>query len=576
MGSRVGVRLVANIAGRVAKGVQHSWPCQLDASSREFALQRQWQAALPLLVALQEMDTVPSIDTCGSLISACEREYLWQQALALLQSASLWGLEVGVIPYSATVSACGKGSAWLLATDLFHEMQTASVSPNVITYNSLINACEKSRHWELALTWLSAVLHGGIRPSTVTFNTAISACSKGKHWERALQVLGTMLAHTITPNAITFSSVITGLQRGPQASRAVSVLLACKESSMLLDTVAWNTTIGACEKAQEWRCALWMFQHMYSEGPAPDEVSLNTTISALETRQQWRHALWLMAAARGKHVHPDTITYNAVMGTCEGCSQWEAVVALWDDLRQGTTTSSPSIVSFNVALTACGQALRWRAALELLSAMGNQDCWPNAVTLGACVQLLELTGQHPWQYPSLRQLLRAAATDRARHILGPGPALAATGASAAVAAACRHGGAENALQGTPLWHRASGELHKALLRCAGAVKWSSRQARVQCPVLEEAFVLGGVMARIFDGALSESRSWQHLARATLCADLQRQAQWGGDSWEAPSMGNLVTWSSHRLYRETQRPLCIDSGSMVQARPAGRRSCHLAN
>jgi len=479
-----------------------------------------------------------------------------------------------VIPYSATISACGKGSVWMLATALLHDMQAATVSPNVITYNSLINACEKSCHWEFALTWLSAVLHGDFRPTTVTFNTAISACSKGKRWERALQVLGRMLAHTTAPNAITYSSVITGLQKGPQASRAVSVLLACKESRIQLDTVAWNATISACEKAQDWRCALWMFQHMYREGPAPDEVSLNATISALETRQQWQHALRLMAAAREQHLHPDTITYNAVMGTCEGCSQWEAVLALWNDLRQSSTKSAPSTISFNVALTACGQALRWHAALELLSAMATQGCWPNAVTLGACAQLLELTGQYPWQHASLRQLLRAAATDRTRCTLGPGLTPAATtGASAAVAAACRHGGVANTLQGSPLWYRASGELCKALLRSAEATGGSSRQAHVQCPVLEEAFVVGGVMVRLFDGAFSKSKSWQHLAQATLCANLQHQAQWGGASWEAPSMGNLITWSSHKLYGATRRPLCVDSGSMVQAMPVGHRSSY---
>jgi len=100
-------------------------------------------------------------------------------------------------------------------------------------------------------------------------------------------------------------------------------------------------------------------------------------------------------------LEPNTITYNAAISACGQGGQWERALPLLEGMKERGL--EPDIITYSAAISACGKDGQWERALALLEEMKKRGLEPNNITYSAIIEALPVS-----ELDKTRDVLRKA------------------------------------------------------------------------------------------------------------------------------------------------------------------------
>eukprot|EP00913_Durusdinium_trenchii_P001150 g1058.t1 len=199
----------------------------------------------------------------------------------------------------------------------------------------------------------------------VTFASIASSCAKARQWRHELRLLSSLWGSACELDAITFNAITSGLPESQAWSKGQHLL--SKVQFLLLQV---------------------------------NEISYHAAISCQEF---WRRAINLCGKLREDGLKPNIVTCNSISSTCQ--AEWQQVMLALNTFAD--IGLELDIISFNVAISACGMKTLWELAWSLfqeLSASGMADPYTFTTMIKTCA------ATHWWHVLSLLE---------ASHSLGP-------------------------------------------------------------------------------------------------------------------------------------------------------------
>ena len=91
-------------------------------------------------------------------------------------------------------------------------------------------------------------------------------------------------------------------------------------------------------------------------------------------------------------IKPNTIVYSAAISACGAAGEWEAALGLLQQM--GTRGIPRNTICYNAAIQACGNGLAWQQALTLFDRMKAAGVERDRVTHNLVVKACERAGQY--------------------------------------------------------------------------------------------------------------------------------------------------------------------------------------
>ncbi|CAK9095803.1 unnamed protein product [Durusdinium trenchii] len=332
---------------------------QATSKLKAFSTSHQWTKALDLLALLRcSTGPKPNMITCNAASSACVH-HGWSWALHLLVSAQAARLRSDLVSCNVALKARAQ---WVDAMASLEQMCRSQTRPDLISYNSLVHQLEATQ-WSRALgIW--GEIQADVR-DVVTFASIASSCAKARQWRHELRLLSSLWGSACELDAITFNAITSGLPESQAWSKGQHLL--SKVQFLLLQV---------------------------------NEISYHAAISCQEF---WRRAINLCGKLREDGLKPNIVTCNSISSTCQ--AEWQQVMLALNTFAD--IGLELDIISFNVAISACGMKTLWELAWSLfqeLSASGMADPYTFTTMIKTCA------ATHWWHVLSLLE---------ASHSLGP-------------------------------------------------------------------------------------------------------------------------------------------------------------
>ncbi|CAE8585905.1 unnamed protein product [Polarella glacialis] len=319
------------------------------------------------------------------------RQTRWQESIALLDSIQSVSLEPGVVSYNAAITACGRGKQWEKALDIMTTMRQRGVPPEVVTFTAAINACGKCDHWAGALSLFRALESQSLdtqcpRESPPMGEGArslqLEVCATAEHCyfgigEDVVTFSSEIKQRGLELGLITYSACMSACSRGQEWRHALALLQEAKKlKSSQPDVVCFNVALNALERSRQWQLALSLFAEMVEHGPSPTVVTYSEAIGACASGRRWELALHLLSQ--------DVIAVSTCMGALEEAGRWELSLDLFQEMEKRLLT--PSVITFNAAISAAKKGELWQRCLQLLVDIGGRGYNPAIQACSDCGQ----------------------------------------------------------------------------------------------------------------------------------------------------------------------------------------------
>ncbi|CAK9091913.1 unnamed protein product [Durusdinium trenchii] len=216
-------------------------------------------------------------------------------------------------PRDRTLQACAKATEWDQALDLWcrlireplcdhHERRCALTA----LLNSLANASTESRVHVEAL--MCSELQRGWPPEGLpAFKIGLRVIADTAEWQRSVALLKRQA------DSASYTIVINATAQGTEWKLALE-LLKQAEMACAVDGSAVNLAMNACVQASHWTKALHLLKRLQPLGSAAGAL--------LQYCRCWvckRYAVGALPLA----AQPSLISYNVAMSACEKASRWE-------------------------------------------------------------------------------------------------------------------------------------------------------------------------------------------------------------------------------------------------------------
>eukprot|EP00438_Fugacium_kawagutii_P000624 Skav224346 [mRNA] locus=scaffold2411:209127:210892:- [translate_table: standard] len=259
---------------------------------------------------------------------------------------------------------------WVKAQVLLDDMARCQVISNEVTLNTCARAYRLAGQWRQVL----GLWNQGHQADLISLTLMAGASEQGNRWDLALQFLD--LAAGMQPDLMFYNTVMSACVAADQW-RGVLHLLGARASKDSLSTVSFNLTITAVsEGTGGWRLALKLLDFTRTSWCSPDLYSFNGCLGACAS-QAWRNAVALL----GRSWQPDVVTY----GVLAKMEAWQLASLALGRAKERKGQLQLSIVSFNSAISACGKALQWLRAMDLLREALRRRIQSNDLTYGATI-----------------------------------------------------------------------------------------------------------------------------------------------------------------------------------------------
>ena len=394
----------------------------------------EWQKALSVLGKCHLLCLEATAVSAGAALAACKKGAVWQAALALLRLGSRvglntmlgcasawqlgmclaanffqWHLQPDLVSVNTLLASDGDGVSWRGTLKLAEQLQAQISRPNdLITCNAAIHL-RSSGGWKPTLQLFEEVTWTSLHPSAVTFTEVLSACGAHARWRHASALFGQMIWRRLEPNTITLNTLTSACGSGSWRQ----ALLA--RSAETANVVSYGAALNAFEKKRKWRPALALIASLRLQNLQVNCITLTTLVRALGSCGRWQHAAFSLQLP----MDLDPSTLAAMTHACEEATVWvQALECLGDGSRlklplpasvvnAAISACAPSTwqraqqlfgslaslqrteITFNAAISAAAQGLRWRDALLLLAGMDTLSMESNDISFSASINACE-------------------------------------------------------------------------------------------------------------------------------------------------------------------------------------------
>ncbi|CAJ1396391.1 unnamed protein product [Effrenium voratum] len=339
-----------------------SWPAAMallqHTQAQQLQLDRQlfgsisralpWQRGAAALSALAWRHLAADGANRATALGAAAKATCWEWCLGRLG-------RVGISGHNTVLSALR--GRWALALDRVRWMETRALRPDQVSRNVLSNALPR---WRLALFHADLEAYSG---AGAPWRHSLALLARGAGlvpaapWRRALQ----LWACRLQPEQVAFSALLSACGSAGQWPTARGLLAAARLED--LDEVSFGAAISACAAGRQWQLALALLQDMLRLSVAPNRVAINAAASACERGGRWRRAGAVLGSLAEARSGPDAVSFNVALSAAQKAQFWRLPCLLLE--RMGLQSHSDAI-SFDTAILACSNGLRWPEAVAVL------------------------------------------------------------------------------------------------------------------------------------------------------------------------------------------------------------------
>ncbi|CAK8999984.1 Pentatricopeptide repeat-containing protein At2g31400 [Durusdinium trenchii] len=352
-----------------------------------------WQASLQLLSSAQHAKLTPDVVMVSAGIDACDAGRNWQGAVHFLELMKAWAVRPNPITYTNLLSACGSCGQWPVALALISTM----TSPNTVSCGAGISSL--GSQWQVAIQLMKWMQGLHVQQNTATYNSLIKVCGAGGALEVGLNLLDDMRAEKVLPNALTFTSLMSAVGSSQEWMRAMDLAKLMQSSKVSINLITRNSLINALSQGSAWQTALTILVQTLSSCQATDSASFHAVIRAADVASKWPLALVVLAEMPKRHIEGCLVCCSSAMRACR--SEWQVVMALLASVF--SLQLLPDATAYTAAVTACGQASHWQAALDIFAGIPNKDV--NAITYSALTGALSTAGVWELVSASVRDMI---------------------------------------------------------------------------------------------------------------------------------------------------------------------------
>ena len=304
----------------------------------------QWERLGGLLGSTQAELLQPNGFSFSAAIAACERAGEWERLLALFAGLRKAGGAVDRSLWNAALSAAacapdaGTETGVDLALSLLGQMTEEGYAPDLHSYNALLKACERAADWDTAIETLSIMKSHKIVPDAISYTSAVGALGRAREWEKALSLWLTMLTDGISPDTLALRTLLRALSGAAQWPTALAVFdaVANSEDARVCTTPVYEQALTACAVGAQPERAARYIEQMKCVGVDISSACYAQLASAHAAARDWRGALAVFKGLMADGLRPDAPTYQAVYSACDQAGAQEEAKALLEFAeRQG-------------------------------------------------------------------------------------------------------------------------------------------------------------------------------------------------------------------------------------------------
>ena len=304
----------------------------------------QWERLGGLLGSTQAELLQPNGFSFSAAIAACERAGEWERLLALFAGLRKAGGAVDRSLWNAALSAAacapdaGTETGVDLALSLLGQMTEEGYAPDLHSYNALLKACERAADWDTAIETLSIMKSHKIVPDAISYTSAVGALGRAREWEKALSLWLTMLTDGISPDTLALRTLLRALSGAAQWPTALAVFDAVvnSEDAHVCTTPVYEQALTACAVGAQPERAARYIEQMKCVGVDISSACYAQLASAHAAARDWRGALAVFKGLMADGLRPDAPTYQAVYSACDQAGAQEEAKALLEFAeRQG-------------------------------------------------------------------------------------------------------------------------------------------------------------------------------------------------------------------------------------------------
>ena len=304
----------------------------------------QWERLGGLLGSTQAELLQPNGFSFSAAIAACERAGEWERLLALFAGLRKAGGAVDRSLWNAALSAAacapdaGTETGVDLALSLLGQMTEEGYAPDLHSYNALLKACERAADWDTAIETLSIMKSHKIVPDAISYTSAVGALGRAREWEKALSLWLTMLTDGISPDTLALRTLLRALSGAAQWPTALAVFdaVANSEDARVCTTPVYEQALTACAVGAQPERAARYIEQMKCVGVDISAACYAQLASAHAAARDWRGALAVFKGLMADGLRPDAPTYQAVYSACDQAGAQEEAKALLEFAeRQG-------------------------------------------------------------------------------------------------------------------------------------------------------------------------------------------------------------------------------------------------
>eukprot|EP00435_Cladocopium_sp_Y103_P034264 s660_g8.t2 len=276
-------------------------------------------------------------------------------------------LQLDLQLFNSLINVCGKSSRWCEALSNFQLMGHVQLDASRVTYNTVLSL-DLNDAWPRA--W--CLLRFG---DLLGCNAALNSCA----WQRAEAAMRDAMNY-LQPDVVTYGAVMNCQQKAKLWQNAAQMLQEGTRHFLRPTVLCWSVTAP-----RPWREALGAVQLMRSQVLSSSVVTLSAVITSLADSASagWKEALQILEDAPLVYqVVPNVISFNASICACGTAVQWRNAL---DVVRRETS----NLVTFNSAISACGAADEWQWAMVLLKELELRNLQGDSFTLNAAITACE-------------------------------------------------------------------------------------------------------------------------------------------------------------------------------------------
>ena len=345
----------------------------IDACARAQPMARLDEALRIFEYSVQQGCLQPNQFTFASLIFVCARAGNYEKAKQILEELpQRFNIEPNGVVYSTAMAACERSTPPqpLLALELLRESLSKGISVGVVGYNAIISAFARAGDASGAVILLHEMERGQVQTQQQNKNGTISfpTCTNTRN------------PLIPSPDHISYATVMAAFERSRQWQQVITYGEEAKRRGFRLDGIAYSSMLKSCQQLGLAREAISYIQEMKQLSSYSNSAYASRTTRGREFR-----------GAKEELLGPDSVAYGLAISACGNAGRWKDGIKLLEDMKKQVPINSKNtnnngyVMAYTAAITGCAQAGYWQEAFQLLNDMIEASHTPNAITYAAVI-----------------------------------------------------------------------------------------------------------------------------------------------------------------------------------------------